>query len=191
MGELRRRGVHLLGTLVPAGYLLDDALGVDLVAWHHLQYALVGGTLVAFGLEALRLSGRVEWEIYEHLTREYEQGNLAGYAIYAVGMTAAALAFQPAVALAAMFMLTVGDPISGLLSSGSVGKTPPVLAVMFLVCLGLAWPLVPPGAAVAGAATATLADGVKPVVRGYVIDDNLTIPIGAGAAMALVLAVAA
>ncbi|MFB6352128.1 MAG: hypothetical protein ABEK29_10160, partial [Bradymonadaceae bacterium] len=37
--------------------------------------------------------------------------------------------------------------------------------------------------AVAGALVATLADGTTPVVRGYVIDDNATIPLGAAAAM--------
>jgi dolichol kinase len=40
---------------------------------------------------------------------------------------------------------------------------------------------------VAGAGAATAADGVKPTIAGRVLDDNLTIPIAAGAAMALVL----
>jgi dolichol kinase len=55
---------------------------------------------------------------------------------------------------------------------------------MFGVCFGLALPLTlrlaPPalaaGAAAAGALGATLADGLTPVVAGYVIDDNLSIP---------------
>jgi dolichol kinase len=189
MGELRRRAVHALGATVPAAYLLDDALGVDVLRWRYVQYALLCGTGVAFLLEALRLSGRVEWAIYDQLTREYERTNLAGYAIYAVGMTLAALAFRPAVAVPAMLMLSVADPVSGLLSRGTVGKRAWVLAAMFLVCLALAWPFVRPSAAVAGAAVAAIADGVKPVVRGYVIDDNLTIPVGAGVAMWVALAV--
>jgi len=188
MGELRRRGVHVLGVLVPAAYLLDRR-GPDLLDWWHVQAFLVAGTAAVFALEALRLSGRVDWAIYDRLTREYEQDHLAGYAIYAVGMTAAALSFEWSIAVAAMLMLAVGDPISGLLSTGDVAKQAWVLGAMFLVCLGLAWPFVSPAAAVAGAAVAAVADGVKPVVRGYVIDDNLTIPIGAGAAMAVVAAV--
>jgi len=186
MGELGRRAVHLLGAGVPGAFLLDDALAAGLLAWRHVQYGLVAGTVVVFGLEALRLSGRLDWAIYDELTREYEQDHLAGYAIYAVGMTVAALAFPRAVAIAAMFMLSVGDPISGLLSAGTVGKRASVLAAMFLVCLALALPFVAPTAAAAGALAAALADGAKPVVRGYVIDDNLTIPVGAGAAMYLV-----
>jgi dolichol kinase len=54
---------------------------------------------------------------------------------------------------------------------------------MFGVCTGLAAPFVPPVAAVLGGLAATLADGVKPVVAGYVIDDNLTIPPAAAVAM--------
>ena len=46
------------------------------------------GTLVAGVLEALRLSGRLEWQVYDVLTREYEQDNPAGYALYAVSMAA-------------------------------------------------------------------------------------------------------
>jgi hypothetical protein len=37
--------------------------------------------------------------------------------------------------------------------------------------------------AAAGAAGATFADGVKPVVAGYVVDDNFSIPPTAGGAM--------
>jgi dolichol kinase len=188
MGELRRRAVHASGSVLPLAYLLDAELGVGLLTWERLRWLLVLGTLCVAVLELLRLTGRVEWRIFDALTREYEQDNVAGYALYAVGMTVAAWAFRPEVALAAMFMLTVGDPVSGLLSSGALSKKGPVLAVMFAVCGLIALPLVAPRAALAGAFAATVADGFKPVVAGYVIDDNLTIPVGGGAAMALALA---
>ncbi|MCF2207798.1 dolichol kinase, partial [Halobacterium salinarum] len=65
-----------------------------------------------------------------------------------------------------------------------------VLLAPFGVCLGIASLLaVPLSAGVAGAVTATLADGTTPVVRGYVIDDNASIPLGSAAAMWLVAAV--
>jgi dolichol kinase len=60
---------------------------------------------------------------------------------------------------------------------------------MFGICLLLAAPFVQPAVAIAGALTATAADGLKPVVFSYVVDDNLTIPIGAGATMAGIIAV--
>ncbi|PSP85714.1 dolichol kinase [Halobacteriales archaeon QS_1_68_17] len=177
--ELARRLVHASGTVLPAGYLLD------VVTWEQFRLLLAAGTAVALALEAIRLGVGLDWWIYEHLTREYEQENLAGYALYTAGATAAALAFPPAVAVPAILMLTVGDPISGLLGSGELkaAKRARVLLAMFGVCTLIASFFLPATAAILGGAAATLADGVKPVVRGYVIDDNLTIPVGAAVAM--------
>lgn len=177
MSELQRRLVHASGTLVPVLYLLGVA------TWTHVTVVLVGGALVALVLEALRLGGLLEWWVYDRLTREYEHDNLAGYAIYFVSSAVTAVAFDPQVAVPAILMLTVGDPISGLLSAGDLSKRGPVLAAMFAVCLTLALPFVPLPVAAAGAAVAAVADGVKPVVWTYVVDDNLTIPLGAATAM--------
>jgi dolichol kinase len=187
-GELRRRLVHVSGALVPLAHVLAPAA----VAWEYVVWFCLAGTAVAVVLEALRLGGRVEWRIFDELTRDYEADNPAGYALYAVGYAVVAVALGPAnspttwpLAVPAMLMLALGDPISGLLgSTGAEGvKDSTVLAVMFGVCLALAAPFVPLVPAVAGAAVATVADGVKPVVLGYVVDDNVTIPVGGGAAM--------
>ncbi|WP_440006859.1 dolichol kinase [Halomicrococcus sp. SG-WS-1] len=177
--EIKRRLVHVSGTGMPALYLLD------LVTWQQLQELLVLGSASALVLEIVRLFVGLNWRIYDELTREYEQENLAGYALYAFGMTATALAFEPRVAVPAILMLTIADPISGVLGSGELGvKAAHTLLVTFAVCVTIASLLgLPLLAAVLGALVATLADGVKPVVAGYVIDDNLTIPIGAGVAM--------
>jgi len=188
MGELARRAVHASGVGYPLLYLLDREFGVGLVGWPELQAFLVFSTAVALGLEAFRLTGRIDWAIFDRLTRGYEAENIAGYAIYLVGMTGAALLFVPRVALPAMLMLTIGDPISGLLSADNIAKQAWVLLVMFGVCLLLAAPFVPTPAAVAGAAAATVADGYKPVIRSHVVDDNLTIPLFAGGAIHATLA---
>jgi dolichol kinase len=178
--ELRRRLVHASGALLPALYVAGA------IGWATLVSLLVAGALVALLLEALRLSVGLDWAVYDQLTREYESDNPAGYALYAISSAAVALAFPPHVALPGILMLMIGDPISGLLASRGVeeGKSLPVLAAMFAVCVGLAAPFLVPvagpvvgaGAAAAGALGATLADGVKPVVAGYVVDDNLSIP---------------
>jgi dolichol kinase len=193
--EVRRRAVHVSGVLVPVPHVLAP----DLVPWRYVVWFCLAGAALAAVLEVLRLGGRVQWRIFEELTREYEADNPAGYALYAVGYAAVAVALGPAaspravpLAVPAMLMLAIGDPISGLLgSTGAEGvKDTYVLAAMFAVCLAVALPLVSPVAAVAGALVATVADGVKPVVWGYVVDDNVTIPVGAGAAMWLATAVA-
>jgi dolichol kinase len=75
-----------------------------------------------------------------------------------------------------------GDGEADVPSLSSRAKPPVVLAATFLVCLALAAPFTVAAAGVAvgvlaaaaGALGATLADGVKPVVAGRVVDDNLT-----------------
>jgi len=181
--EVKRRLVHVSGTGYPALFLLD------LVTYPQLRLLLVASSVVALALEAIRLLVGLDWQIFDELTREYERDNLAGYALYMFGMTAAALLFEPPVAVPAMLMLTIADPISGLASSGELGvKATHTLLLTFGVCVLIAsLSGLPAVAAVLGALAATLADGAKPVISGYVIDDNLTIPIGAAVVIYLSL----
>jgi dolichol kinase len=183
--EVGRRLVHVTGAAVPLGYVL----GSDVLRWGVVQAFLALALVVVVVLEYLRLSVGLDWAIYDRLTREYEQDNPAGYALYIVGMAAVAgavsLGLPTGVAVAAMFMLAVGDPISGLLGSAEASnvKQAWVLLVMFGVCTLLAAPFVSTGAAVLGGVAATFADGVKPTVAGYVVDDNVSIPVFSAAAM--------
>jgi dolichol kinase len=197
MSELQRRLVHASGSLVPLGYLLG------IVPWSVVRGVLVASAVIATVLEVIRLGVGLDWAIYDRLTREYEQDNPAGYALYTYSMAAVALVFSPPVAAAGMLMLAIGDPISGLLGSADVGevKGATTLGVMFGVCLllalgtfvleGLGLRGATVAAGVVGAAGATLADGIKPVVAGYVVDDNLSIPPVACGGMWLVVAVLA
>lgn len=188
--EPGRRLVHASGALVPAAYLLDEhVLELGVVTWRAVQALTVFGLVLVVVLEAARLYGGLELFIYEHLTREYEQDTVAGYALYVLSATVVVLAFDPRIAVPAVFMLALGDPVSGTLSTGELRtvKRPRVLVGMFVVSLALAFPFVPLAAAVAGALGAMVADGVKPVVRGFVVDDNLTIPIFAAVPMWAVL----
>ncbi|MEZ3142994.1 dolichol kinase [Halobaculum sp. MBLA0143] len=187
MSELRRRAVHLAGTAFPGAYV------VGLVTYAQFRLALAGALAVVAVLEFVRLVVGYQHRIYDELTREYETDNVAGYALFFVGGTLAATLFPAWIGVPAVLMLSVGDPISGVLGSAdaTAAKEAGVLAVMFLVCFALALPFAVgalgqlPGAAVAaaGAAGATFADGVKPVVAGYVVDDNFSIPPSAGGAM--------
>lgn len=184
--ELGRRLVHASGAVVPAAYLLDTyVLQTGIVTWSTIQLLAVVGLVVTAVLEAARLYGGFEHAIYDRLTREYEQTTVAGYALYVVGATITVFVFEPQIAVPALFMLTLADPVSGILSSGGLRKIarPRVLVGMFTVSFLLAIPFVPPIAAIAGAFGATVADGVKPIVNGYVVDDNLTIPVVAAGSM--------
>ena len=190
MSELRRRGIHLSGTAFPAAYV------ADLVTYTQLQLLLAGLLGGVALLEFVRLVVGYQHPIYDELTREYEADNVAGYALFFVGATAAVVGFPAWIGVPAVLMLSIGDPISGVLGSAeaTTAKETGVLVVMFLVCFALALPFAAPtvgqlpgvAVAAAGAAGATFADGIKPVVAGYVIDDNLSIPPTAAVGMWLV-----
>ncbi len=45
-------------------------------------------------LEAVRLTTGLDWVVYDRLTREYEQDNPAGYALYIVGIAIVAFAVE-------------------------------------------------------------------------------------------------
>ena len=184
--EIRRRLVHASGAAVPGVYLLDShAIDAGLITWQVVQLLAVVGLVATAVLEVARLYGGLEHAIYDQLTREYEQETVAGYALYVLGATIVVFAFEPTVAVPALFMLTLADPVSGMLSGDEFRRVarPRVFAGMFLVSFALAYPFVSAAAAVAGAVGAAIADGVKPVVGGYVVDDNLTIPVVAAALM--------
>ncbi len=179
--ELKRRLVHASGSGLVALYLLASYLELPLT-WDHFRVLMVVLALGTIGLEILRLRVGLEWWIYEKLTREYEAEQFAGYGYYMVSMTIVVLIFEPAIALPAMLMLAIGDPISGAVSDDTLRrvKHPRVLVTMFAISTALAYPFLPLSAALAAALGATIADGVKVTVGEFVLDDNLTIPIYAG-----------
>ncbi|AFZ72899.1 diacylglycerol/polyprenol kinase family protein [Natronobacterium gregoryi] len=178
--ELKRRLVHASGSGLVALYLLANYLSVGL-AWSRFQVLMVVLAVGALALEFVRLRIGLDWWIYEKLTREYEQEKIAGYGLYMISMTVVVLLFEPQIALPAMLMLALGDPISGAVSDNTLKrvKGPKVLGTMFVVSAILASPFLyeHPLAVVGAALGATLADGIKLSIRGYIVDDNLTIPI--------------
>jgi dolichol kinase len=175
--EVARRLVHASGAAVPLAWLLG-------APWWLVQAFMVFAAVVAAVLEVVRLFVGLEWVVYDKLTREYEQDNPAGYALYMWSVAAVVLVFEPKVAVVAMLALSIGDPVSGLLASGELRKIkrPRVLGAMFAVTLAVAWPFLPLSAAILAAVGATIADGVKPQFRGIVVDDNLSIPLVVAAA---------
>lgn len=170
--EIQRRLVHASGVVIPFSYL------GGIITWEQVQLLFILCMLCALILEALRLREHVEWQIFDTLTREYEHDHLAAYALYMIGTTVVVLFIRPEVAVPALLLLMIGDPVIGLLGSGGGLSIKPlrVLATMFVLCTCIALPFVHPVPAVCGAFAATVADGAKPVIAGYVIDDNLTIP---------------
>jgi dolichol kinase len=177
VAEIGRRLVHASGIGAPLSYLLG------IFTWSELGLVLTLGLGIVLLLELVRLRSGLDWWIYENLTREYEQEKVAGYALYMVGMVVVVLVFPPAIGVPAMFMLAIGDPVGGYLGKGREAKSPVALGGVFFVCLLFALPFLPVVAAVLGALAATTADGYLVSIRGYIVDDNLTIPLAAAIAM--------
>ncbi|ELY98027.1 diacylglycerol/polyprenol kinase family protein [Natrialba asiatica] len=185
--ELKRRLVHASGSGLVALYLLANAFDLGL-SWTRFRILMVVLALGTIFLEFTRLHLELEWwvyqRLYETLTREYEQEQFAGYGYYMLSMTVVVCLFQSAIALPAMLMLSLGDPVSGTVSDDTLKrvKGPKVLGTMFIVSAIIATPFLyeTPLAVVAAALGAALADGVTVQVGDYIVDDNLTIPIYAG-----------
>jgi len=185
MAEPARRLVHASGAVVPALHLFE------VLTWRQLRILLVAGAALVAVLEAARLLAGVDWPLFDRLIRDYEAEGVAGYALYVAGGTATVLLFPPMPAVSGLFVLTLADPVSGVLGTGELRpvKRPRVLVAMFAVSTLIAAAFLPPLPAVLGGLAAAVADGVKPAVRGHVVDDNLTIPLAVSGTATAALAV--
>ncbi len=123
------------------------------------------------------------------LLKDVEDRRLTGATYIAISALVAFLVFDKEVAIVALFFLSLGDPAAALVGSrmGGVrlaGKSPWGSLAFFGVSMAVAGVLSGTGAVsyhwgiVVGAAVAALVELVP-----FVLDDNLAIPLVAGAAM--------
>ncbi|MDY6780898.1 MAG: hypothetical protein SV760_10265 [Halobacteria archaeon] len=204
--HIGRRFLHMLSSVVGVAYVFG------ILAWGRIQLLTGLGTLIIVALEFDRLV--LGNSLFDPLYRDYEEETPAGYAFAVVGMFIAVALYPPSVAVVAVFVLAFADPIVGIIGTGKLRrvKPPRVLASMFVLAfviaigssyvfddvlvsvvgqqpLGFLNPFpdveITVGQALVGALGATFADGVKYRVKGYVVDDNVTIPVYSGALMTL------
>lgn len=123
--------------------------------------------------------------------KETESRRITGATYIAISSLVAFLAFDKEVAILALFFLSLGDPAAALIGTrwGGLrfhGKSPLGTLAFFAVALAVAGVLSASGvvqfqwAVAAGAAVAALVELVP-----LILDDNLTVPLVSGAAMAL------
>lgn len=198
--ELRRKSIHLIGSLIPIVYYFLDRRTA--IIW------LVIINTVLISIEWLRLSGKIKlpWR----LMRPHEDRQVAAYIYFQMAALLSVIMFEKTTAIAALLMLAIGDTASGLAgailrggdirnnnSNKMVVKPLPIVAVMFIVCvlIGLVLVKLPLAADmvnlsfpvyVAGAIGATLGDAVPLRVQGRSVDDNLVIPLLSGAFMSVI-----
>lgn len=195
---LSRRALHSLSAVVALVYVFG------LLEWYEVRILLVVGFGIIAALEIDRLV--LGNSMFDPLYRDYEEESPAGYAYSVGGMMVAVLLFPPSAAVVGILLLSFADPIVGVIGTGELRFVKPwwALTAMFLLSAGIALAAgalfperipdllggglpaidVVPGEAAAAAVGATVADGVKYRVRGYVVDDNVTIPVYSAALMA-------
>jgi len=199
--ELGRKAFHMAGCVIPAAYYFFVPQTIMATV---LAVCVMGAGI----LEYLRLTGR---DLYpSSYMRPSEKGRLAAYFYAAAAMFLSVVLFSKTIAVAAILFLVFGDAITGLAGAilfmytgkkfidgrekadrglaYAVTHPKPVslMLVMFAVCsvIGLAFrPELSYLAIAAGAVGAVIADAFPWRVAGYTIDDNLSIPLLAGALM--------
>lgn len=186
-GEILRKAVHVgTGILM---VLLYSFFKKDILIFIHLFFLFF-----VWFFEFRRLKGAIKVPFL----RDTEEKQVGSHAFFMLGTWISVLAFDADIAIASIFMLTIGDPASSaahLLSKGSSDlkkhrdvffKPPCVILTMFIVSCSMGYLFLGSLAVAAvGGLGASLADGIRLKVYNFVIDDNLTIPLYAGMFMSL------
>lgn len=198
--ELRRKALHLGALVIPAGILV---LGRPAALWLLAPLALVAVTLDVLRLRVLAVHRFIEW-VFAPIMRPEEQPPFGGPIVIngatwmCVTAALCALLFPEPIAAASLAMLMVGDgaaavvgrrfgrtryPFSEKSVEGSVAffVTGLVAAIPFGMGFGAAGDgaLSVPTLAV-GALTAAVVEAMP-----LLVNDNLRVPLAAGAAMLL------
>ena len=180
--EAKRKAIHICGTAIPVGYLIlpKDVIIIGFV----LAFLVIGA------IEWLRFHGIIALPFL----RKNEGKQIGAYVFFFIGAFLSIVLFEKSIAIAAIFMLAVGDAASALAGAVVNGdkkewyekrlKHPKVMLVMFVISGIIGWLVLHSlPVAVLGAIGATIADSVPLQVHKSQIDDNLTIPLFAGALM--------
>lgn len=188
--EIKRRIVHSAGVFIPVLYLLNIA------TWTSIGLIIFILTVTVLILEYFRLKKNYTNIIYEKLTRSYESEKIAGYALYMVGMLIAWILYSPIAAVSGMLLLSLGDPISGII--GSLKNEDNKWILRFSVVIMFTIIILPLNiselgytigtiTAIFGALGAFVVDEFKPKINDQIIDDNLTIPVVSGLIITVIL----
>src|SRR5262245_64706168 len=195
--KLKRKLFRMVGLLFPALYALGDWLSPG-TGWIAAASVLVLFLAIMFTLEYARFHrpGVNRW-LFDHFrsfTKEKERARTSSTTLFLLGCLIALGLFEKGIAIAAMLMLVFGDPVAELVGT-RWGRTPLLGKSLegtlggLLACLLVAAPLsftqMGPRFLVilVGAMAATLFE-LLPLP----VDDNFSIPLGAGVAMTLLKA---
>ncbi len=192
--KIRRKLFRLVGLLFPLLYVAGDALSEG-AGWVAAASVLGLFLVIMFTLEYFRFRrpGVNRWlfDRFRGFTKEKERGRISSTTLFLLSCLVTLLAFDKGVAIDAMLLLVFGDPIAEMVGlrwgrTPLLGKSLEGTAAGLAACLAVTLPLAatPLGLSLpvilAGALAATFFELIPAPV-----DDNLLIPLGAGAVMAL------
>lgn len=197
--ELRRKGFHFSGLIIPAVYYLGLRFRIPgsdrpWLTEESAGWIIGAGAASYLVLEIVRLrdplANRLFVRLFRVILRPSEVTEITGSAYYLVGAFLSVLLFPPVIAIAAILFLVFGDFAAALVgtSIGRIKLFPPKSlegsAGCLVACLGvglaLFWHVKPvwPVAtllALAGAVATTVVECLP-----WRLNDNLTIPLAAG-----------
>lgn len=192
--KLKRKLFRMVGLLFPLVYVAGDLAA----PWAGFAAAASILTLflgIMFMLEYVRFHrpGVNRW-LFEHFrafTKEKEKARTSSTTLFLLSCFLTLLIFGKGVAIAAMLMLVFGDPVAEMVGTrwGRVpllGKSAEGTLAGLAACLIVTLPLVraPLGLGLWVIAAGALAASVFELIP-FPVDDNFTIPLGAGAVMTL------
>jgi dolichol kinase len=188
--ELIRKTIHLSSALTP---LIYTAISRDLALRILLPIAAAIIAIDILRQVVPRL--RVFYDRrFGHLMRSDERWRLSGASHVMLAQVACIMLYPKPVAVTALFFLSVSDALASLVgmsvrSPRWLGKSLAGSGAYLVSALGLAiiclWPHLL--AAVAGAVVAMVVEALPLRVFGARVDDNLSVPLAAGAVMWLLL----
>jgi len=191
--KIRRKLFRMVGLLFPALYAAGDAFvpGAGWVAATGILMLFLF-SMVSLEFVRFRRPGVNRWlfEHFRHFTKEKERHRTSSTTLFLLSCLMTILVFGRSVAIASILMLVFGDPIAEWVGTrfGRVpllGKTLEGTAGGFAACLIATAPLallpdMTAGVLLVGATAASICE-LLPLP----VDDNFTIPLGAGLAMTL------
>jgi dolichol kinase len=189
--EVGRKSIHLASALIPALYLILP---------HDWTVGLLGLALaIMIVIEGLRAVHPPFREFFEKwcgfMLRTAERQRLTGSTFVLVAALAAVLLFRKEIAIAVLFILSISDSLAAVVGRKFGGprfvgnKSLGGSLAFFASALLIAMLCLPqrPVAALVGAAVATVVEAVPLRFGRLEIDDNLTVPLVAGAVMTLLV----
>lgn len=192
--KLKRKLFRMVGLLFPALYWLGDAASPG-AGWIAAALVLALFLAIMFTLEYARFSrpGVNRW-LFEHFrsfTKEKERGRTSSTTMFLLACFVTLLVFNKGVAIAAMLMLVFGDPVAEMVGTRwgrtpLLGKSLEGTLAGLTACLAVTLPL---AATTLGTSAAVIALGAIAAtffeLLPLPLDDNFTIPLGAGTVMTI------